>query len=226
MGAEGKNCQSFESSIRESADTWLLQSSCQGDVARSSYAALKRYIGNNIQSTMRREQPRCGENHLLGAGVVWGREIGKSAWPAIPWNPGAGAVDVRRPPSCESVASSSMPIPAAVAVSSTPIPAAVAATEACEPRTDALPLKAVALLRDGTDAPSPILFEKGVLSEGTFGSVYRARDQSSGQELAITISKKTTRLRPSRSCSSIFICRGILMSTRFLTWSSAEASWA
>ena len=149
----------------------------------SSYAAFKRYIGQAIPSTMR-ERPRHDEKDVGTAGVAWGREIGKFAWPAVPWEPGAGAVDACRPTSCESVA-----------LSSTPTQAAASATEACEPRIRALPLKAFALQQDAKDALGPFVLEEAVLSEGTFGRVYRARDYSCGQEIAIKMPKKSSPIR-------------------------------
>ena len=179
-GVEGKKHKAFDRQARESADTWLFLWPCKGDVANSSYAAFKRYIGQAIPSTMR-ERPRHDEQDVGTAGVVWGREIGKFAWPAVPWEPGEGAVDACRPSPCESVA-----------LSSTPTQAAASATEACDPRIRALPLKAFALQQAGKDALGPFVRETACHAEGTFGRVHRARDNSSGREIAIKMPKYNT----------------------------------
>ena len=179
-GMEANNRKAFDRQARESADTWLFLCSGKGDVANSSYAAFKRYIGLAIPSTMR-ERPRHDEQDVGEAGVVWGRDIGDFAWPAVPWEPGAGAVGACRPASCESVARSS-----------TPTRAAASATEACDPRIRALPLKAFALQQAGRDALGPFVLETACFAQGTFGRVQRARGNTSGQEIAIKMLKDNT----------------------------------
>ena len=172
--ADGKRMKAFEHYARESADSWLFSWSSASDtgLAAKSYAAFKRYIGQSIPSV-------CGPRPDGIQSVVWGRDVGAFPWPAAPWQPDGEptvrGVDACRPPLRGADASP-------VASLSTP--------RDCEPRTSTLPFKAFAFLRAQRDALGPYALESGVLHEGTFGRVFRARDDSTGAEVAIKVPKR------------------------------------
>ena len=179
--AEGKKRKAFQRCVRESADTWLFFCLGSGDLATSSYAASKRYVGQAIRSTMgKRPAPDDATE-----GLCWGREVGKFPWPAVPWASVCGGVDACRPSPQGAAADVDACRPSSHG-------AAQAASPTGDPHTCVLPFKALALLQGPDDALGTYVLGQ-VLNAGTHARVRRATDQSSMKEVAIKLrtSKKT-----------------------------------